>query len=156
MLPSLRLGFLIAPRSLRNPLRAAAHAASWFPQWPAQAALATYIDEGHLARHIRKMRRIYSERHALISATLQKDFAPWLVTIPAVTGMHLTATLRSRSRKHEQDLATRAAASGVGFDVLSTYWTGRSRPGLVLGYGSIATADIAEGLRGLRECFEES
>ena len=54
LLPALRLGFLIAPPSLREPLRAAAHAASWFAQWPAQAALATYIDEGHLARHIRK------------------------------------------------------------------------------------------------------
>ena len=154
LLPALRLGFLIAPPSLRKPLRAAAHAASWFPQWPAQAALATYIDEGHLARHIRKMRRIYSERHARISATLQKDFGPWLVTLPAVTGMHLTATLRSRSRTHEREIASRAATRGVGFDLLSTYWTGRARPGLVLGYGSIATDDIAEGLCRLRKCFE--
>jgi len=155
LLPALRLGFLIAPPSLRNPLRAAAHAATWFPQWPAQAALATYIDEGHLARHIRKMRRIYSERHAMISATLQKDFALWLVTIPAVTGMHLTATLRSRNRKHEREIAARAAARNVSFDLLSTYWTsGRKRPGLVLGYGSIATADIEEGLRRLHECFK--
>src|SRR3954453_15679082 len=110
LLPALRLGFLIAPPSLRNPLRAAAHAASWFPQWPAQAALATFIDEGHLARHIRKMRRIYSEPPALTTATLQRDFPPWLETTPAVTGIHLTATLRSRSRKHERDLASRAAA----------------------------------------------
>jgi GntR family transcriptional regulator / MocR family aminotransferase len=157
LLPALRLGFLIAPPSLRKPLRAAAHAANWFAQWPAQAALATYIDEGHLACHLRKMRRIYSERHAIISATLQKDFAPWLVTIPAVTGMHLTATLRSRSRKHEREIAARAAARGIAFDLLSTYWTaGRKRPGLVLGYGSIATDDIAEGLRRLRECFDPS
>jgi len=154
LLPALRLGFLIAPPSLRDPLRAAIHAANWFAQWPAQAALASYIEEGHLARHIRKMRRIYSERHALISGTLQKDFARWLVPIPAVTGMHLTATLRSRSRQHERDLAARAAAHGIGFDLLSTYWIGRPRPGLVLGYGNIATGDIAEGLRRLRECFE--
>jgi GntR family transcriptional regulator/MocR family aminotransferase len=156
LLPALRLGFLIAPHGLRKPLRAAAHAASWFPQWPAQAALATYIDEGHLARHIRKMRRIYAERHAMIAATLQKDFAPWLVTIPAVTGMHLTATLRSRRRKHERKIAARAAARNVGFDLLSTHRSsGRPRPGLVLGYGSIATSDIEEGLRRLRECFED-
>jgi GntR family transcriptional regulator/MocR family aminotransferase len=100
------------------------------------------------------MRRIYSERHATISATLQKDFSRWLVPIPAVTGMHLTATIRSRSRTHEREIAARAAARGVGFDLLSTYWTsGRKRPGLVLGYGSIATADIEEGLHRLREWF---
>ena len=78
------------------------------------------------------------------------------MTIPAVTGMHLTATLRSRSRQHEREIAARAAARSIGFDLLSTYWiSGRARPGLVLGYGSIATADIAEGLRRLRGCFEE-
>src|SRR3954453_3261094 len=56
LLPALRLGFLIAPQSLRNPLRPPPPAASWFPKGPAQAALAPYIDEAPPARHIRKMR----------------------------------------------------------------------------------------------------
>jgi GntR family transcriptional regulator/MocR family aminotransferase len=65
----------------------------------------TFIDEGLLARHLRKMRRIYAERHDLILHTLETDFADWLRPIPAVTGIHITAMLRSRSRTFERDLA---------------------------------------------------
>jgi len=68
--------------------------------------------------------------------------------------MHLAATLRSRSVRFEAELARRALASEVGFDRLSVYYAGgRKRAGLVLGYGAIATAEIDEGLRRLRQCF---
>jgi GntR family transcriptional regulator/MocR family aminotransferase len=155
LLPALRLGFLIAPPSLRHPLRAASHVASWYPQWPAQAALSSFIDEGLLARHLRKMRRIYAERHDMILHTLITDFSDWLRPIPAVTGIHIAATLRRPSRTYERDVAALAAANDVAFDRLTGYWpSGRAQPGIVLGYGGIATSEIAEGLSRLRRCFE--
>jgi GntR family transcriptional regulator/MocR family aminotransferase len=155
LLPSLRLGFLIAPPSLRAPLRAASQVAGWFVQAPAQAALAAFIDNGLLARHVRKMRRIYAERHDQILHTLETDFADWLRPIQAVTGIHIAATLRSRNRSQERELAACAAANDLSFDRLSNYWfAGRTQPGIVLGYGGIATSKIEEGLRRLRRCFE--
>ena len=154
LLPALRLGFLIAPPSLRASLRAAHYVAGWYAQWPAQIALAAMIEDGLLARHVRKMRRVYAERHDRILRTLTRDFARWLVPVPSATGMHLAATLRSRSVRREQELAERAMQAGVGFDRLSVYCTKPpSQAGLVLGYGAIATAKIDEGLRRLRECF---
>ncbi|MCU1228881.1 MAG: transcriptional regulator, GntR family [Acidobacteria bacterium] len=154
LLPSLRLGFLIAPPSLLAPLRAASYVAGWYAQWPAQLALASFIDEGLLARHVRKMRRVYAERHDRILQTLLTDFAKWLTPVPSVTGMHLAARLRRGGIRLERELAERAFANGVGFDRLSAYCTtGRGQPGLVLGYGAIATSRIDEGLRRLRDCF---
>jgi len=154
LLPALRLGFLVAPPSLQAPLRAASFVAGWFAQWPAQSALASLIDDGLLARHIRKMRREYAARHDRILRTLSADFAKWLVPVPSVTGMHLAATLRSRSVRREAQIATRALAEEVGFDRLSTYCTSdRPQAGIVLGYGAIATSKIDEGLRRLRGCF---
>jgi GntR family transcriptional regulator/MocR family aminotransferase len=154
LLPSLRLGFLIAPPSLQHALRAASYVAGWYAQWPAQAALAALIDKGLLARHVRKMRRIYAERHDRILRTLTTDFAKWLAPVPSVTGMHLVATLRSRSVSRERDIAERARAEDAGFDRLSVYCTAkRPQTGLVLGYGAIATSNIDEGLRRLRRCF---
>ena len=55
------------------------------------------LADGLLARHIRRMRREYAARHDRILQTLLTDFAKWLVPVPSVTGMHLAATLRSRS-----------------------------------------------------------
>ena len=154
LLPALRLGFLIAPPSLRKALRAASYVAGWFTQWPAQAALATFIDAGLLARHVRKARREYAARHERILETLTRDFTDWLTPIRAVAGMHIAATLRGRSVRFEREVATRACARGVGFDRLSTYYAAdRSQAGVVLGYGAIATERIEEGLRILRACL---
>ena len=153
LLPALRLGFVVAPPSLRKALRAAAYVAGWFTHWPAQAALAAFIDSGLLARHIRKTRREYAARHERILETLTRDFAEWLTPIPAVAGMHIAAMLHGRSVRFEQQLATRARGAGVGFDRLSTYYArDRAQAGVVLGYGAIATDEIDEGLRILRRC----
>ena len=111
------------------------------------------IDEGLLARHVRKMRRVYADRHNRILRTLMTDFKKWLVPIPSVTGMHLSATLRKRSVRLERELAERALAEDVAFDRLSSYCTSdRPRAGVVLGYGAIPTSKIDEGLRRLRGC----
>lgn len=154
LLPALRMGFLIASPSLRASLRAAAYVAGWYVQWPAQAALASFIDDGILAKHIRKMRRVYAERHDRILRRLAAGLANWLEPVPSVSGMHLAARLRSGSVELEGEVARRAQAHDVGLDRLSAYCaSAKPQAGLVLGYGGIATEKIDEGLRRLRRCF---
>lgn len=154
LLPTLRLGFLVAPPSLREALRAASYVAGWHVQGPAQAALAALIREGLLARHVRKARREYSARHDLLLRVLQRDFARWLAPVPSLAGLHVAARLRSGGVRLEKEVARRAAAAGVGLDLLSSYCASRpAQPGFVLGYGAIPEASIEEGLRRLRECF---
>jgi GntR family transcriptional regulator/MocR family aminotransferase len=154
MLPALRLGFLIAPASLHAALNAVSYVTQWHCQWPAQAALARFIEEGLLARHIRKMRREYTARHDRIADRLAGDFAEWLEVLPSIVGMHLCATLRRSSRRFERDVADRARQAGLGLHRLSSFYAGDSaRPGLVLGYGAIPMSRIDEGLRRLRSCF---
>ncbi|MBW3671164.1 MAG: hypothetical protein KY432_05765 [Acidobacteria bacterium] len=122
-------------------------------QLPSQAALASLIESGLLARHVAKARRVYAERHERILCTLVADFAEWLTPVRSLTGMHLSAVLRSRSVRVEGELAARAAREGVAFDRLSRYYaTARKKAGVVLGYGAITTHDITEGLRRLRHC----
>ncbi|MGW4801801.1 MocR-like pyridoxine biosynthesis transcription factor PdxR, partial [Nonomuraea sp. NPDC004297] len=85
LLPMLRLGFLIAPASLAPALRAARRLSDWHGELPTQAALARFIDEGLLARHIRKATREYAARHALIVAALGEFL------VPSTAGLHLCA-----------------------------------------------------------------
>jgi GntR family transcriptional regulator / MocR family aminotransferase len=154
MLPALRLGFLIAPASLQRALKAASYVAGWHCHWPAQAALAKFLDEGLLARHIRRMRREYAARHDRILSKLTSDFAAWLEPVPSATGMHLCAALRPSDVSLEREVAERARAAGLAFDRLSGYCTSEPlRAGVVLGYGAIATTRLDEGLRRLRVCF---
>jgi GntR family transcriptional regulator/MocR family aminotransferase len=154
LLPALRLGYVVCPPGLRQPLRAASSVACGFPQGPGQAALAAMLEGGLLARHVRRMRRAYAARHALILGTLERDFTRWLQPVPSVTGLHLTARLRSGGVAFEQRLADRARTRGVRFDRLSGYCaSGVPQPGIVLGYGGVAEAQIPEALRRLRQCF---
>ncbi|QSQ22343.1 PLP-dependent aminotransferase family protein [Pyxidicoccus parkwayensis] len=157
MLPALRLGFLIAPPSIQRELRLAKRVSDWHSQWPAQAALARFIDEGLLARHIRKMRREYQGRHERILERLERDFGEWLQPLPSVAGLHLSATLRRGGLKLERETLERAKVAGVSLMNLSNYCMSRpAQPGFVLGYGAVATARIDEGLRRLRMCIDSA
>jgi GntR family transcriptional regulator/MocR family aminotransferase len=152
LLPALRIGFLVAPPSLTHALDAASYVAGSDPPWAVQAALASLIDSGHFARHVRKMRRVYAARHERILRTLESDFGRFLEPVPSVTGVHLAARLRSKDIRDEREILARARRAGVRFDRLSAYCVGRPQPGLVLGYGAIRDSDIALGLRHLRTC----
>ena len=68
LLPALRLGFLVAPASLRPALVAAKRLVDWHVQPAAQQALADFIDEGLLRRHVRTVTRVYAVRHDLVTA----------------------------------------------------------------------------------------
>lgn len=146
LLPSLRLGFLVAPRSLREALVAARYVTDRHSPLPEQAALAGFISTGLFSRHVRKMRNVYQARHDLITSTLEKEFAPWLRPVPCVAGLHVSAVFHDDS---VDDTAVRA--DGVEFFPLSRFFYQQpARPGIVLGYGAVSLAKVAPGMERLR------
>jgi len=149
MLPSLRLGFLIAPAWAMRTLIAAKNCLDWHCPVPMQRAVAQFIDEGHLARHVRKMRTIYGRRRKLVLEILRRDFAPLLAAIPSFYGMHVTATTR---RHVDLEEATRGLRDeNVHLHSLARYHAGTPRTsGLVFGYGAVDETEIVAGLAALR------
>ena len=150
MLPAIRLGFLIAPTSLQPALRVAKYASDWFSPLATQAALARFIDEGLLARHIRKMRAEYERRHERVLQVLT-DQGGWLQPIESGAGMHLTALLADGEQLSHADVLERTDGSGVVANPLAAFYADRpALSGLVLGYGAIQLTKIDDGLRLLR------
>jgi GntR family transcriptional regulator/MocR family aminotransferase len=155
MLPTLRLGFVVAPASLRGALWTAKYVTDWHTALPPQAALARFIEQGFLARHLRRMRAVYQVRHQRIVHALSHDFARHLEVIPSAAGLHVTATARSASAGELDEVLRRASEAQVEVLPLSMYGvSGPARPGLVVGYGAIPTERIDEGLRRLRRCLD--
>jgi GntR family transcriptional regulator / MocR family aminotransferase len=70
--PALRVGFLVAPRTLVPALRAARQAVDWCPPPPIQEALTHFITDGYLDQHLRRTRRRYAERHRLMRRSLDQ------------------------------------------------------------------------------------
>ena len=156
MLPTLRLGFLVMPPSLRAATHKAKFVSDWHSSTLAQAALAHFIDDGAFARHVRRATAIYRQRHETLVGVVARDFADHLELIPSTTGLHITALARRMSVDQIAAVARRAAESGVAFQVLSSFAASASpRAGIMLGYGAIPTARIQEGLCLLRACFDE-
>jgi GntR family transcriptional regulator / MocR family aminotransferase len=155
LLATLRLGFLVAPASLAAAVRSAKYLADWHTSLPIQAALADFIDQGLFARHLRRMRTVYQQRHQRIVESLDDRFADHLKPVPSAAGLHVAATAPTSTPEEVQAVLGRASAAGVALHPLSMFDVGPpSTPGIVLGYGAIPTTDIAEGLSRLRRCFD--
>ena len=152
MLPMLRLGFLVAPPSLLDALRAAKRLSDLQTETTSQGAMAGFMADGLFVRHLRRATREYAARRALILTVLRRDFADRLEVVPSTAGLHLAAW-----PKGDVDVATlveRAASAGVGMADLAEYHGfGPGRPGIALGYGRIGQDRIEEGLRLLDEVW---
>ncbi len=156
MLATLRIGFVVTPASVNHAIQAAKYLTDWHTALPTQAALARFIDGGSFARHVRRMREVYRERHQRIAATLSTMFGDELDVVASSVGMHVCAMARRATVAQIAAVVERAAEAGVACHPLSMFaYGGPPRPGLVLGYGGIATEDIDEGLRRLRASFRD-
>jgi GntR family transcriptional regulator/MocR family aminotransferase len=153
LLPTLRLGFLIAPAPLQPALRKAKHLTDWHTTLSLQGAAASFLADGLLSQHIRRMRGIYAERHKIVRRILERDFVGRLEPLPSTGGLHI-ATLLTDATRDDRAIVARARAAGVSVLALSpNYLSAPPRQGLVLGYGAIATKRIAEGMRRLSTCL---
>ncbi len=152
MLPMLRLGFLIAPPSLRPAVRTAKRLTDRQGDVITQGAMAAFLAEGLFSRHLRRSTREYAARHERIVTILRRDFADRLAVVPSTAGLHLAAYLRTSV--DAAALVRRAAAAGVVVENLAAYHgEGPGEPGLAIGYGAVELDDIEPGLRRLSECW---
>jgi GntR family transcriptional regulator/MocR family aminotransferase len=119
-----------------------------------QAATALFIEDGLLVQHIRRMRRVYEERHDLVRSILHHHFPGRLTALPSAGGLHLAARLDGLRGTADQPIAARARGLGVEVFPLSRHHCStRPQPGFIIGYGAIAAERIERGLLELRRCL---
>ena len=121
-----------------------------------QEALADFIHEGDLLRHIRKMRRLYQHKHALTCQSINRHFPPQVEVISQAAGLHVT--VRWRGHISETDWAERASSCGVVIRPFSYYeqhedGMQRDWSGAVLGFGNVGLDEIEPNIRILAEIF---
>lgn len=153
MFPSLRLGYVVIPPDLVDRFAAVRFAMDIFPPYLAQEVLADFMHEGHFARHIRKMRRLYGERRTALVESLRREFGNLLEVHGAEAGMHLVVTLPKGLS--DLELAANAARDELWLWPLSmTYATKPPGQGFILGFGSTPAAAMPRAVRRLRALLE--
>ena len=154
MLSALRLGFIVAPGWAMPTLTAAKNCLDWHCPTPVQSAVAGFIAEGHLTRHVRKMRGIYRQRRQLLLEQVRDKLSPWLLPIPSFYGMHIAALACPGV---DLEAVTRALLSQqVKIHTLSRYSLGpQTQVGLVFGYGTVDLPEIRRGVSLLRKLLQK-
>ncbi|HWH89674.1 MAG TPA: PLP-dependent aminotransferase family protein [Pseudomonas sp.] len=154
LLPELRLGYTILPPAILEAVIRARQLtdlhASTLPQW----ALAKFIAEGCLLKHIRRCHTIYAQRRERILARMATDLAPWLEAVPASAGFHMAVFC-----KVPIDLPLvigLAKKVEVGLYAISGFYDQQpAKEGLYFGFGAIETLDIDIALDRLRDILEQ-
>jgi GntR family transcriptional regulator/MocR family aminotransferase len=154
LFPSLRIGYLVVPPDLVDAFVSARAVAGWCCSGIEQAVLADFIAEGHLARHIRRMRSLYAERRgALVHACRRRLDGIEGLEVPPV-GMHAVAWLDPAL--DDRLVAERARQYDVTVAPISDFHLEPApRPGLVLGYAAVDPATIEDAVGRLAVALAE-
>ena len=153
LLPELRLGYCIVPEALREAICIAKQLTDWHTPTLNQWALAQFISEGSLQKHIRRVHEVYAARRECILARLQGDLAPWFEAVPATAGYHLSAL--ARGELDVEFLISMARKVEVGLYSLAPFHARVPvRQGLLLGFGAIERLDIDPALDRLRDVLQ--
>lgn len=154
LFPSLRIGYVVLPPALVDAFRVARAAIDRHSPTLEQAVLADFITEGHLSRHIRRMRALYRERQEALVTAARAELGGLLDVAPGDAGIHLVGWLPAGAS--DRAAAAAAAARGVQVTPLSVYAVRRTslaRPGLLLSYGAFDAAQIRRGVERLAQAL---
>lgn len=155
LFPSLRLGYAIVPDELVDAFCGARVLMDRHPPNADQHVLAAFMAEGHLERHVRKVRNVYADYRAQLIETLGELLADDLAWVePGDQGMHLILWLAQGT--DDRWVAELAAKAGVSVRAVSPMFAaGTARPGLVLGFGGFSHAQMKTAARRLAAVIEQ-
>lgn len=147
LVPAIRIAYLVVPESLVDPVIDAQRVGDRHASLTDQAALVDFIDDGHLARHQRRMRALYARRRDALETAL-REAMPAGVTV-TVPDAGLRVLLWLPAGRDARRVAVAAAAAGVDVYPLADYARRRTRPALILGFAAVDERLIRSGVRRL-------
>jgi len=157
MFPSLRLGYLIVPPDLTDSFRFARAALDDHPSTVAQPALTAFIEDGYFAAHLRRMRKLYADRQALLVQEAEAHFSGALSIAPAQAGMHLLARQTPALTVRMDDITAtrRAEEAGISVSPLSSFFHEYpAQQGLMLGYAAVEEKEIPKSVQKLAQALK--
>lgn len=153
--PGLGLGFMIAPDALTDPLWELREDLGSPVSAMVQDAMAEFMRDGGVRRHIGRMRRLYKGRRNLLLDTLSTgDMPAWVQVLPMDGGLHVVLEFSGdyATEVDERAVLEILEESGVKAAALGDYWShaGTSEKerafGIVVGFGAASDRALHRGL----------
>ncbi|MFQ6721136.1 PLP-dependent aminotransferase family protein, partial [Bordetella pertussis] len=142
LFPGIRLAYMVLPKPLAGHVATGLSELYREGRLMDQAVLADFIEGGHYATHIRRVKQRYAARQALLREAVTRAFgADWPISTHEA-GLHLVMRLPDGT----DDLGISIAARTLGLHArpLSRYYASEqdARPGLLLGYACVPEEEI--------------
>ncbi len=152
-MPTLRIGYMILPWELIGRVRAGAEALNQTVPVLSQRALASFLKDGQMERHIYKMKKIYARKRLRLMGELREAFGPSIRISGENAGMHMMVMF---DRPLCREDFSRLDSLGVEADWAEDYAQvkGGYENAMVLGYGALTEEQIALGVKQIREVLE--
>lgn len=144
LFPGLRLAYVVLPPQLVAPAEQILAQSGQTPPLLHQQVLCDFMQAGHFSRHIKKMRRLYAERRAVVIEVFQQRLGQWLRLTPTAGGMHVLAQVNPLYQDHQ--LARLAQAQGLAVQALSAWAIdpSQAQQGLLFGFTNVVDPDQAQ------------
>ncbi|WP_203364649.1 PLP-dependent aminotransferase family protein [Bacillus sp. REN10] len=151
--PALRMGYLILPSQLIEKCRKL----KWFSDLHTpsldQLILTRFIQDGHLERHIAKMKKIYKNRRDYLINYLKSTFSNKVNVFGDSTGLHLVAELKGLY--FSKDLLKEIEQFGVKIYPVEDHTIEKDNHSnqIILGYGHLNKTEIEKGIARLHKAI---
>ena len=150
LFPGLRIGYLVLPKSLVSLFDRAKWLSDRHLPILEQQVLADFITEGHLERHIRKMRELYDRRRQVLVKAIKINFGEKVTILGEKAGIHLMVQLHTHIS--DEEIIQRAAKVDIGIMSAAPQYLIPHRTGeFIFGYGELTQQQLVEGIRRLAE-----
>lgn len=154
LMPSLRVAyFVLPPKLLATYNDVFNYYSSTVPRFD-QHIVANFMRDGHFAKHLNRMRKIYRKKHDKLTSILE-NYSNQIKITGEQAGMHILLEVQhALSEKHLQELASNAE---IGIYPLSDYRLDRtvtSQAQFLLGFGGIPVHEIEQSIEKLMDCWD--
>jgi GntR family transcriptional regulator/MocR family aminotransferase len=142
LFPALRLGYVVAPERTCEQFALAVARLMLEGRQVTQFALAAFIEQGHFAAHIRRMRVTYGERRRILEEIWQRELGSSAPLSGTQTGMHVITELPLHQ---DVRISRDAQAHNIVAQSLTSMTAGSAaRGGLILGYGGAHDQEVRD------------
>jgi len=152
LFPGLRLGYAVVPPSLVRAFVTTRYLMDRQPSSLCQAVVTAFMEEGHFAAHIRRMREMYRGQRDALVAALRRRLGDHLTVDPPDQGMHLVAY----TRRGLSDVGIERAARDHGVVVRAMsrlYVEAPAQSALMLGFSGYPRQIIVPAVARLAKAF---
>ena len=142
---SLRVGYMVLPKRLIDKILVFRFGIDQNAVGLEQAILADFIEEGHMGRHMRRMRELYSNRLRTLRTETERQLKDVLEIPNVKAGLYTAGFLRNGMSSRQAEAA--AMSQGIETMALDRFLLSGTDPqGIMLGFAAFDTAAIKRGV----------